>query len=140
VRNGKRTGNCRVCGTKLKDNFVQCCSYKCHNQKLWENKVDDFESKGIISASSDGGIRKFLRKYLFDKHGNVCQICNGKEWMGNPIPLLIDHKDGNPENHNIKNIRLICGNCDMLLPTYKSRNRGKGRKYRRDNYRKNKRT
>jgi hypothetical protein len=37
-------------------------------------------------------------------------------------------------NHKIENFRLVCGNCDMQLDTYKSKNKGKGRKYRRALY------
>jgi len=54
--------------------------------------------------------------------------------MDKPIPLVLDHIDGNSENWAIENLRLVCGNCDMLLPTYKSKNRGRGRAYRRDRY------
>jgi hypothetical protein len=53
--------------------------------------------------------------------------------MGQPIPLVVDHIDGNPTNHAITNFRLVCGNCDMQLPTYKAKNKGNGRKYRRTN-------
>jgi len=34
----------------------------------------------------------------------------------------------------LKNLRLVCGNCDMLLPTYKSKNKGNGRHNRRKRY------
>jgi hypothetical protein len=54
--------------------------------------------------------------------------------MGKPIPLIVDHIDGNPLNHKVDNFRLVCGNCDMQLDTYKAKNYGKGRKYRRALY------
>jgi hypothetical protein len=46
----------------------------------------------------------------------------------------MDHIDGNSENNHLSNLRLVCGNCDMLLPTYKSKNKGNGRAYRRERY------
>lgn len=30
------------------------------------------------------------------------------------------------------NLRLVCGNCNMMLPTFSGRNRGNGRAWRRE--------
>jgi hypothetical protein len=48
--------------------------------------------------------------------------------------LVLDHIDGNPTNNCRENLRLVCPNCDSQLATYKSRNRGNGRHYRRQRY------
>lgn len=78
------------------------------------------------------------RRYFLETRENRCSICKLTEWLSSPIPLVLDHIDGNSENWSLDNLRLICGNCDMLLPTYKNKNRGRGRKYRMDRYKKNK--
>lgn len=44
-----------------------------------------------------------------------------------PIPIELDHIDGNPENNKSDNLRLICPNCHAQTPTYKGRNIGKVR-------------
>jgi len=49
------------------------------------------------------------------------------------IPLVSDHIDGDPKNNNLDNFRIICNNCDSILPTFKGKNRGKGRKDRYNN-------
>ncbi len=39
---------------------------------------------------------------------------------------------------NEENLSLICSNCDANLPTYKSKNKGNGRHYRRIKYKEGK--
>lgn len=52
-----------------------------------------------------------------------CEICNNTLWNNLPIPLELDHIDGNPYNHKLENLRLICPNCHAQTPTYRSKNR-----------------
>jgi 5-methylcytosine-specific restriction endonuclease McrA len=46
-------------------------------------------------------------------------------WCGKPVPLELDHIDGDPENNVRENLRLICPNCHAQTPTYKGKNVGK---------------
>ena len=56
------------------------------------------------------------------------------EWNGLPLVLVLDHVNGDPEDNRRENLRLVCPNCDSQLPTYKARNKGKGRAWRRERY------
>lgn len=103
------------------------CSGKCHKE---------LKSLNLVNSGKMGNVS--LRRYLLRTVGNKCSICNLTEWNGSIIPLVMDHKDGNPENNNLINVRLICPNCDALLPTYKGKNRGNGRWSRRLRYRQGK--
>jgi len=47
---------------------------------------------------------------------------------------VLDHIDGDSGHNARSNLRLICPNCDSQLPTYKSRNKGRGRAWRRKRY------
>ncbi|WP_207206678.1 HNH endonuclease [Nocardioides ganghwensis] len=47
---------------------------------------------------------------------------------------MLDHIDGDSSNNRRENLRLVCPNCDSQLETYKARNRGKGRAWRRQRY------
>ena len=47
--------------------------------------------------------------------------------MDKSIPLVIDHVDGNSDNHSFNNFRLVCRNCDGQLDTFVGKNKGKGR-------------
>ena len=57
-----------------------------------------------------------------------------KDPTSGKVPIELDHIDGNSENNSLENLRILCPNCHSLTPTYKSSNKGKGRKYRRERY------
>jgi len=55
-----------------------------------------------------------------------CECCKiGPEWMGKPMPLILDHINGVNNDNRLENLRFVCSNCDTQLETYKSKNRKK---------------
>lgn len=72
---------------------------------------------------------------MMEQNG-VCAICSREPvWNGATLVFVLDHIDGDGGNHVRSNVRMICPNCDSQLPTFKARNRGKGRHFRRERYR-----
>jgi hypothetical protein len=67
------------------------------------------------------------KAWLLRERGHKCEGCKRKTWKRLPIPLELDHIDGNSDNHVRKNVRLLCPNCHAQTPTYKARNKGRGR-------------
>lgn len=55
----------------------------------------------------------------------VCSGCTLREWRGGPIPLQLDHIDGDRTNNVVDNLRLLCPNCHALTDTYCGRNIGR---------------
>lgn len=66
--------------------------------------------------------RRLLKERLLPR---LCSSCGLKTWLGKPIPLELDHRDGNNQNNKLENLRLLCPNCHALTPNYRGRNIGK---------------
>ena len=76
-----------------------------------------------------------MREYLSEQQDGRCAICGIDDmWNGVTLALIVDHVNGDATNDRRENLRLICPNCDSQLPTFKARNRGRGRHYRRQRY------
>ncbi|PCI08195.1 MAG: hypothetical protein COB77_02895 [Gammaproteobacteria bacterium] len=68
-----------------------------------------------------------LKKRLIDNKllKPVCPNCHNDKWLDNPIPLELDHINGNNKDNCLENLRLLCPSCHALTPTYRGRNRSK---------------
>lgn len=131
IRRNKSLGDrkkikCLECGT-LTVNAKFCC-FDCSNIFRRKERKKKIFAENKIFDNRD-------KKYLIEERGNVCEMCGTSEWLENPILLILDHIDGNSDNNSLDNVRLICSNCDATLPTYKAKNKDKGRDTLRRKYR-----
>ena len=78
--------------------------------------INDFSSsKDIpletnnIKKNNKGIKRQLLEKNLIE---NKCQSCKiGDMWNGRLLSLKLDYNNGNPNDKNLDNMRLLCPNC-----------------------------
>ena len=100
------------------------CNSDCHNK-----------SKTAKSFSlMEQGLKDYSKKYLINHYGNQCQKCGITEWNNAPITIELEHIDGDSTNNTFDNLTLLCPNCNSQTPTYKNRNKGNGRHFRRLRY------
>lgn len=113
----KPEGACAICSVPVSSQRKYCT--KCYNEKVALFAVDEFGNT----------FRKFsvetIKKHLIKEHGHRCWECKNTMWNGHPIPLEMDHIDGNSQNNRKKNLRILCPNCHALTPTYRGKNKKK---------------
>lgn len=112
TRHSKSTSFC-ACGNPKKLQNQYCAD--CIEKRVY-NRAASFDS------AKDDRTRKSM---LLEMRGHQCEQCGLAEWQGQPIPLDLDHIDGNADNSSEENLRLICPNCHALTETYKGANIGK---------------
>jgi len=64
--------------------------------------------------------RRLLAKNLLQRR---CSVCGLTDWRGAALALILDHINGDPRDHRLENLRLLCPNCNSQTPTFAGRNK-----------------
>jgi 5-methylcytosine-specific restriction endonuclease McrA len=112
------------CGKNKKRNS-QYCSQICRDAARIEKKHKYLNETGCVPGNP-----RRRKEYLIKLRGWQCEICQTTEWMGKQVPLVCDHINGNPTDHKLENLRLLCQNCNAQTDTFAGKNKkGNGRFY-----------
>jgi 5-methylcytosine-specific restriction endonuclease McrA len=63
---------------------------------------------------------RLIKEEVFAKK---CSNCLGDQWLNLPIPLELDHINGDRTDNRVENLRLLCPNCHALTDTYRGKNK-----------------
>ena len=66
---------------------------------------------------------KHFRKHFLKERNYTCESCGLKEWLNNPIPLEMHHKDGDRTNNSLDNLQCLCPNCHAQTDNFRNRNK-----------------
>ena len=121
----KKTRPCARCAL-VTDN-PKFCSPECSEAHRREQSEARVGTNQLVDV-------RVIKRVLLEQRGPKCEICRNDTWQGKPLPMVLDHINGDWEDHQLGNLRLLCSNCDSQTPTYKAKNKGKGRHSRRERY------
>jgi hypothetical protein len=68
--------------------------------------------------------QRLIRDGIFP---HQCSNCSLTVWLDEPIPLELDHIDGDITNNSLPNLRLLCPNCHAKTSTYRGKNKSSNR-------------
>ena len=76
-----------------------------------------------LEKSKDIQSNKVRKKILAEGYKeHRCECCGLTEWLGEPIPLELHHKDGDRNHNEISNYELLCPNCHAKTESYRGKN------------------
>ncbi|CAN5751419.1 HNH endonuclease [soil metagenome] len=120
---------CLSCGNEPACAGYKYCSNVCQQEYQYKQYIQAWKSGEVSGLSKAGLVSSPVKRYLRQKYADKCYLCGWTEInkITGKVPLVADHIDGDWKNNTEENLRLLCPNCDSLMPTFSALNKGRGR-------------
>jgi hypothetical protein len=97
-----------------------------HNQRRRTAEEILVEDRSAHVKRTPGSrLKRAMRELGMEERCALCGI--EPMWLGEPLPLEVDHIDGEWRNNRIENLRLLCPNCHSTTDSYRGRGKGRAR-------------
>ena len=115
------------CKKETLDRYLKLWGIEYHGNQsgkgMTKNSNKNMLLLDYLANSKDVQTNKVRRKLLEEGYKEYkCECCGNTEWLGQPIPLEVHHKDGNRENNALENFELLCPNCHAFTDSYRGKN------------------
>ena len=91
------------------------------NKKLGSKRpIEEYLSNKYFIGSNNLK-QRLIKEKIFNR---LCSNCLLDTWLSKPIPLELDHINGNHDDNSLSNIRLLCPNCHAQTNNYRGKNKG----------------
>lgn len=89
--------------------------------QAWSAGKDRPDRYAPVTPRTKGPVLR--RRLIAAGREERCESCRLTGWLGQPIPLHVDHIDGDSTNNDFGNLRFLCPTCHYLTPTWGKKKR-----------------
>jgi hypothetical protein len=81
--------------------------------------IDDILTNKVTYTSSNKLRERLILEGFKERK---CEKCNLSEWFGEPIPLELNHINGNNLDNTLNNLEILCCNCHAKTDNWRGKN------------------